>query len=261
MVAGVRRPRVAIWKFSSCDGCQLSLLDCEDDLLAIAAAFDIAYFPEALRAPDRGRYDVSLVEGSITTAAEAERIHRIRRRSKTLVAIGACATSGGVQALRNFGDVTRWIGAVYTRPAAIDSLPRSTPISDHVTVDLALHGCPIRKEQLVELLSALLHRRRPNLSTHALCLECKASGAVCVMVAGGLSCLGPVTRAGCGALCPRYGRGCYGCFGPHESANTTALAERMRDALGMGDEAILRTFRGIQAGAEPFGKESARHER
>ena len=261
MATGDRRPRVAIWKFSSCDGCQLSLLDCEDDLLAIAAAFDLAYFPEAIRAPDRGRYDVSLVEGSITTAAEAERIHRIRRRSKMLVVIGACATSGGIQALRNFDDAARWVGSVYAHPAAIDSLPRSTPISDHVPVDLELHGCPIRKEHLVELLSAFRHRRRPNLPAHALCLECKASGAVCVTVATGTPCLGPVTRAGCGAICPRFGRGCYGCFGPHESTNTVALGEQMRDALGMGDEEILRTFRGIQAGAEPFGKESGRHER
>jgi coenzyme F420-reducing hydrogenase gamma subunit len=261
MAAGDRRPRVAIWKFSSCDGCQLSLLDCEDELLAIAEAFDLAYFPEAIRAPDRGRYDVSLIEGSVTTPAEAERVHRIRRRSKTLVAIGACATSGGVQALRNFDDVDRCVRAVYADPRAIDCLPRSTPIADHVPVDLELHGCPIRKEQLVELLSALRARRRPNLPSHALCLECKEAGATCVLVVDGTPCLGPVTRAGCGAICPRYGRGCYGCFGPHEAANTAALADRMSEALAMDAGAIARAFRGVQSGAAPFAREGGRHER
>jgi coenzyme F420-reducing hydrogenase gamma subunit len=100
-----RRPKLAVWKFASCDGCQLTLLDCEDDLLLIADAVEIAYFPEATRSVVKGPYDLSLVEGSITTQEDAERIHTIRRRSKRLVTIGACATSGGIQALRNFARV------------------------------------------------------------------------------------------------------------------------------------------------------------
>ena len=194
-----RKPKLAVWKFSSCDGCQLSLLDCEDELLAVAGAVEIANFPEASRAVVKGPYDLSLVEGSITTAHDAERIHGIRRASKFLVTIGACATAGGIQALRNFKDVKEFISIVYARPDYIETLKKSTPITDHVFVDFELRGCPINKYQLVEVLSAYLHGRKPNTPPHAVCVECKQRGTVCVMVAGGTPCMGPVTQAGCGA--------------------------------------------------------------
>jgi len=261
MAARTRRPKLAVWKFSSCDGCQLSLLDCEDDLLDLAAKFDFAYFPEASSAIDRGPYDVSLVEGSISTPEEAERIHRVRRRSRTLVAIGACATSGGIQALRNFGDADAWTRAVYGRPDAARILPRSTPLSDHVEVDLALRGCPVPKEHVVETLSAWVHGRRPALPEGTVCAECKRAGVACVLVAGGEPCLGPVTHAGCGALCPSHRRGCYGCFGPAESADPAALGDRFRQSLGRSGEEVARRFRGIHGWAEPFRRESERHGR
>ena len=212
-----RKPKLAVWKFSSCDGCQLSLLDCEDELLAVTDALEIANFPEASRAVVKGPYDLSLVEGSITTPHDAERIHGIRRASKFLVTIGACATAGGIQALRNFKDVKEFISIVYARPDYIETLKKSTPITDHVFVDFELRGCPINKHQLVEVLSAFLNGRKPNTPPHSVCVECKQGGTVCVMVAHGMPCLGPVTQVGCGALCPRYARGCYGCFGPKET--------------------------------------------
>ncbi|HME31126.1 MAG TPA: hypothetical protein VKG65_00090, partial [Terriglobales bacterium] len=208
------KPKLAVWKFSSCDGCQLSLLDCEDELLAVADAVEIANFPEASRAVVKGPYDLSLVEGSITTPHDAERIHGIRRASKLLVTIGACATAGGIQALRNFKDVKEFTSIVYARPDYIETLKKSTPITDHVFVDFELRGCPINKYQLVEVLSAFLNGRKPNTPPHSVCMECKQRGTVCVMVAHGTPCLGPVTQVGCGALCPAYTRGCYGCFGP-----------------------------------------------
>ena len=220
----LRKPKLAVWKFSSCDGCQLSLLDCEDELLAVAGAVEIANFPEASRAVVKGPYDLSLVEGSITTPHDAERIHGIRRASKFLVTIGACATAGGIQALRNFKDVKEFISIVYARPDYIETLKKSTPITDHVFVDFELRGCPINKQQLVEVLSAFLNGRKPNTPPHSVCVECKLRGTVCVMVAHGTPCLGPVTQVGCGALCPAYARGCYGCFGPKETPNTTALS-------------------------------------
>lgn len=254
-----KKPKLAVWKFASCDGCQLSLLDCEDELLAVAGAIDIANFPEASRAVVKGPYDLSLVEGSITTPHDAERIHKIRRQSKFLVTIGACATAGGIQALRNFKDVAEFTALVYANPHYISTLNKSTPIRDHVFVDFELRGCPVSKAQLLQVLNAFLHGRRPNVPAYSVCLECKRRASVCVMVAHGTPCLGPVTQAGCGALCPAYHRGCFGCFGPKETPNTASLAERWK-ILGRQDLDLIRAFRGFNAFAEPFRKESEAHE-
>ncbi len=255
-----RKPKLAVWKFSSCDGCQLSLLDCEDELLAISGAVDIANFPEASRAIEKGPYDLSLVEGSITTPHDAERIHGIRRASRCLITIGACATAGGIQALRNFKDVKEFTSIVYARPDYIETLKKSTPITDHVFVDFELRGCPINKHQLVEVISAFLNHRKPNIPAHSVCVQCKQHGTVCIMVAQGIPCLGPVTQAGCDAICPAYGRGCYGCFGPKETPNTSSLS-RWWSQLGVSEEDMLRAFRSFNAYAEPFRRESEAHEK
>ncbi len=253
------KPKVAVWKFASCDGCQLSLLDCEDELLAVTEAVEIAYFPEATRAVTKGPYDLSLVEGSITTQHDAERIHQVRRASKFLMTIGACATAGGIQALRNFKDVKNLTSLVYATPKYIETLSKSTPIADHVFVDFELRGCPINKEQLLEVVSAYLNGRKPNVPKYSVCVECKRRGTPCVMVAQGIPCLGPVTQAGCGALCPAYQRGCYGCFGPMETPNTRALSEQWK-ALGKTSQDMLRAFRTYNAYADAFRKESDAHE-
>jgi len=258
-MAGKKKPKLAVWKFASCDGCQLSLLDCEDELLAIAGAVDIANFPEASRAVVKGPYDISLVEGSITTPHDAERIHRIRRSSQVLVTIGACATAGGIQALRNFKDVKDYTSIVYATPAYIETLNKSTAIRDHVFVDFELRGCPISKTQLVELLSAYLNGRKPNIPNYSVCVECKMAGNVCGLVAFGPTCLGPVTQAGCNALCPTFHRGCFGCFGPKEAANTASLAAAWK-AQWVTSEQLVRTFRGFNAYAEAFRKESEANE-
>jgi sulfhydrogenase subunit delta len=255
---GHRKPRLAVWKFASCDGCQLSLLDCEDELLAVTEAVEIAYFLEATRARIGGPYDLSLVEGSITTAHDAERIQEVRRRSRRLVTIGACATAGGIQALRNFKDVGEFMSAVYARPDYIDTLATSTPISAHVPVDFELRGCPISKQQLIEVISAFLVGRQPVTPAHSVCVECKLRGNVCVMVASGTACLGPVTHAGCGALCPSYDRGCYGCYGPAETPNADALSQWLH-RLGMAPRDIGRFYRSFNAAAEPFRTEADRY--
>jgi len=257
-MAATRKPRLGVFKFSSCDGCQLSLLDCEDELLAVAGAIDIAYFPEATRADDVGHYDLALVEGSVTTPHEAEAIQKIRRRTTTLVTIGACATAGGIQALRNGADVAAFAAIVYARPDFLSTLATSTPMADHVKVDFELRGCPVSKHQLVEVIAAYLAGRRPVTPAHATCIECKLAGHVCVMVAHGTPCLGPVTHAGCGALCPGHDRGCYGCFGPKETPNTGALADRL-GALGADGRAIRRLFSTFNANALSFRREAARH--
>lgn len=255
-----RKPRVAVWKFASCDGCQLSLLDCEDELLSVADAVEIAYFPEASSAMVKGPYDLSLVEGSITTPHDDDRIQRVRQASKFLVTIGACATAGGIQALRNFKDASQFVSMVYASPGYIETLDKSTPISHHIRVDYELQGCPINKMQLVEVISAFVHERKPNIPSHSVCLECKMRGTVCVMVAHGTPCLGPVTHAGCGAICPSYDRGCYGCYGPMETPNTDSLSKWM-SGLGLEKQDIMRVFRTFNAYSEPFRKESEVHER
>lgn len=254
-----RRPRLAVWKFASCDGCQLTLLDCEDELLAVANALDIAYFPEATRGEVKGRYDLSLVEGSITTAHDAERIRDVRRRSRKLITIGACATSGGIQALRNFADVREYTSVVYARPDYIQTLATSTAIAAHVPVDFELRGCPISKHQLLEVISAFIASRRPATPPHSVCVECKQKNNVCVMVAQGTPCLGPVTHAGCGALCPAYNRGCYGCYGPMETPNTASLSRRLQQ-LGLDPDALRRVYRTFNANATPFRQASEPHD-
>ena len=253
------RPKLAVFKLASCDGCQLSLLDLEDHLLALADAVEIAYFKEATSREAEGPYDVALIDGSITTAHDAEQIKDIRSRAKVLVALGACATSGGIQALRNFADVREYTSVVYARPEYISTLDRSTPAAEHVAVDYELRGCPPNKHQLLEVVSALLHGRKPNIASHSVCVDCKLRGNVCVMVTG-TSCLGPVTHAGCGALCPTYARGCYGCFGPMESPNTTSLATTLA-SRGVPDVDIKRLYRSFTGNAPAFRSESERHER
>lgn len=246
-----RRPKLAVWKFASCDGCQLSLLDCEDELLTLAGEVEIAYFLEATRATVRGPYDLSLVEGSVTTPHDAERIREVRRQSRHLVTIGACATAGGIQALRNFSDVRDFIQIVYATPDYISTLDKSTPIADHVKVDFELRGCPIDKHQLLEVITAFLSGRKPNTPAHSVCVECKQRGVVCVMVAHGTPCLGPVTHAGCGAICPAYDRGCYGCFGPKETPHLHSLSRRLTQ-LGMSSGDLNRVFHSFNAYAPPF---------
>jgi len=248
-------PKLAVWKFASCDGCQLSLLDLEDELLALAGAVELAEFREATSGVVEGPYDLSLVEGSITTQHDAERIHAVRAASKALVTIGACATAGGVQALRNFADVDEFVSAVYATPDYISTLETSTPISAHVPVEFELHGCPIDKRQLLEVVTSFLHGRRPAIPSTSVCTECKRRGLVCVTVAHGTPCLGPVTHAGCGALCPSFNRGCYGCFGPMESPNTGALVPLLR-VRGLSERGVERVFSTFNVGVESF-KEAA----
>ena len=251
-----KRPKVAVFKFASCDGCQLSLLDAEDELLLVAGAVEIANFPEASRRVLKSPYDIGLVEGSITTPHDVERVREIRKQCRVLIAIGACATAGGIQALRNWKDVKEFTRTVYASPEYISTLDRSMPVGSYVHVDFELRGCPINKGQLLEVVNAYLNKRKPTIPTHSVCMECKLRGTVCVMVAHGTACLGPVTHAGCGAICPAYDRGCYGCYGPQETPNTASL-----DAWsGLKERDLVRVYRTFNAAADGFRETSERHE-
>lgn len=258
------RPRIAVVKFASCDGCQLSILNLEDELLALGEALDIAYFPEASSDMQEGPYDIALIEGSITCPEDLPRILDLRQQSTTLITIGACATSGGIQALRNWADVEAFKQAVYPSPEYIHSLSTSTPISEHVNVDYELWGCPIDKQQLLRVLTDLLRGVTPRIPTHSVCLDCKRQGHICILVSKGMPCLGPVTRTGCGAICPGMGRECYGCFGPaeHDSIvpgvppNTISLAKQFHEHLQLIPVEMVRRFRGINGSVQSFQKES-----
>lgn len=253
--------KLAVFKFSSCDGCQLQLLNLEDALLDLAETVEIAFFREARRRELPGPYDIGLVEGSISTPEEEQRIRQIRRDCRMLVSIGACATSGGIQALRNWADVDEFMRYVYARPDYIATLDTSTPIAAHVFVDFELRGCPINPAHVLELISAILVGRKPNISTHSVCIECKRRGWPCVLVAQGLPCLGPITQVGCGALCPGQNRACYGCFGPMEQPNMASLGHWFTDQLGQESvdmKRMLRTFNGY---LEPFKQASDHYER
>ncbi len=245
------RPRLGVFKFASCDGCQLSLLDCEDELLDIVEHLEIGYFLEAARKPLEGEFDLALVEGSISAPEQLEQIQDVRRRSRFLVTIGACATAGGIQALRNWGDVAAFANIVYAQPEYVQTLATSTPISEHVAVDFELRGCPINKHQLVELITAFLAGRKPRLPRHALCVDCKRAGIVCVTVAHGTPCLGPITHTGCGVLCPSFARGCYGCFGPSERPNIEALT-RHAAAQGMPEASFTRLLHTFNTWSKEF---------
>jgi len=254
------RPTLAVYKFSSCDGCQLALLSLEDELLSLVGEVNVAYFLEASSATLEGPYDVVLVEGSVTTAHDAERIQAVRKEAKYLITIGACATAGGIQALKNWKDLDEFIRAIYATPAYIHSLKDSTPISSHVKVDFQLNGCPINKYQLLEVITALVQGRAPHLPSHSVCMECKRRGTVCVTVAQGIPCLGPLTHAGCGAICPAYNRGCYGCFGPMENPNPDSLAGHLQKA-GVPPGELVRLLRGFTGYAEAFRSASEKLEK
>ncbi len=252
-----KKPKLAVFKFASCDGCQLSLLNAEEDLVSIGEAVEISHFLEASSHVEVGPYDLTLVEGSITTPGDRERIQEVRKQSRVLVTIGACATAGGIQALRNWGDHEEFQQAVYPHPEFLDTLATSTAISDHVQVDFELRGCPVNKKQLVELITDILHQRKPRFPRHAVCLECKQSGTVCVAVTRGIPCLGPITQAGCGGLCPGYDRGCYGCFGPTAQANVSGLSHWLLKH-DMPKTELVPLLRNFNAGATPFREEGNR---
>jgi coenzyme F420-reducing hydrogenase gamma subunit len=251
------KPKIAVHKFASCDGCQLAFLNLGEDLLTLSQMVNIVHFAEAGPVNPEAAVDIAFIEGSISTPEDSERIRRIRANSRQLVTIGACATAGGVQALRNFAEAGEWLASVYARPEYIQSLATSTPIAQHVKVDLEIWGCPVSGRQVLAAARSLLSGVSPWMEKDKVCLECKRQQTVCVMVAKGIPCMGPVTRTGCGAICPAFGRDCYACYGPAENPNTESLARRL-EGLGLVPEAVARRFHFITAAAPAFAGAGAR---
>lgn len=249
------KPRIAVHKFSSCDGCQLALLNMGEALLDLAALVEVVHFAEAGYVDEEAEVDIAFVEGSVSTPAELERIKSIRERSGLLITIGACATSGGLQALRNMNDSAEWVSGVYASPQHISLLETSTAISDHVKVDLQIWGCPVNTRQVARAVRDLLFGVTPAGEPDRVCNECKRLGHTCVVVTQGEPCLGPVTIGGCGALCPGLGRACYGCYGPSYQPNAASLAQHFQ-ALGLDARDISRRFQLIHSQADPFAEEA-----
>lgn len=246
-----RKPRMAVHKFASCDGCQLTFLNMGETLLQLANMVELVHFAEAGPVAPDAEVDIAFIEGSISTEHDLQRIKQIRAHSGFIVAFGACATAGGIQALRNFADAGEWLSGVYATPGYIDSLATSTPISDHIKVDLELWGCPPNGHQVLGAIRAWLYGTLPEPNKDKVCMECKRQNAVCVLVAKGMPCMGPVTQTGCGALCPSFGRGCYSCYGPAETLNSASLAGWF-EGLGLLPEEIKRQFRHLNNSAPEF---------
>lgn len=245
------RPRVAVHKFSSCDGCQLAFLNLGEPLLALAESVDILHFAEAGPIDEDAEVDIAFVEGSIARSKDAERLKKIRENSRYVVTIGACATAGGIQALRNLHDAGDWMAGIYAQPEFVDLLPESKPIAAVIKVDLELWGCPVNGAQVLGVTKALLTGHLPRIDHSAVCMTCKRQNLVCVMVTQGKPCMGPVTQTGCGALCPSMQRDCYACYGPAAQANVSAFSKHLA-ATGMTPREIGQRFLFINSQASPF---------
>jgi len=243
--------KVAVHKFASCDGCQLAFLNAGEDLLLLSELVEFVHFAEAGAVNEDYKVDIAIVEGSVCTPDDLMRINRIRNNSKFLITIGACATAGGLQALRNMANGEQWLADIYAQPEHVNSLATATSIAEHVKVDLELWGCPINARQLLQALRGLLWNSMPPAVTEKVCMECKRHLAVCVMVTQDKPCMGPVTLTGCGAICPRYGRDCYACFGPAENVNMESLGVRFQ-GFGLLPNDIANRFLFINSGAKAF---------
>jgi coenzyme F420-reducing hydrogenase gamma subunit len=255
------RPSIAVHKFSSCDGCQLAFLNAGEDLLRLTQLVDIRHFLEAGVADEYAEVDIAFVEGSISTTDELTRIQRVRAHSRFVITIGACATAGGLQALRNLdGSNEAWKHAIYAQPEYIQTLEQAEPASSHIKVDLELWGCPVNTRQVVAAIRQLMFGVAPVDQRDKVCMECKRQHAVCVLVAHGSPCMGPVTRTGCGALCPRFGRDCYACYGPAENINGEAMGRRL-EGLGLPPSDVARRFLFINSHTPAFREAGLRHYR
>ncbi len=252
MVSDISKLKVAILGLTSCGGCQLEILNLEPVLLDLVEVFELVYFPEAQSENIEGPYDVAFVEGSISIKEEIKRIKNIRKEAKFVVALGSCACYGGVQAIRNFGDVEEARKQVYDDDGShIDALP-AIGLDEHVNVDYYMRGCPVDRSEIIDVLSSLLIGKTPEPKHYSVCVECKLAEYVCLLTEGKL-CMGPVTNAGCKARCLAFSVPCDGCRGPYDQANLESFIEILKEKK-ISSEDILRKFRMYTSWAPPYRK-------
>ncbi len=248
------RPILAVHTLGACGGCRQALLDPLDTLLAMADLVEVTHFPDIGRWDPDAAVSIAIVEGSVTTAAHEQRVKGLRARAGRLIAVGVCAVAGGPQALRGLAvDGEEWGAEISPEIPAAGLLAFPRPVSACVPVDIELWGCPIDSAQLRRILQDLLAGIDPAVDARPVCAQCKARGLECLLVTRGAPCMGPVTRAGCGALCPAYGRACYACFGPAEGLNAESLAALFA-SQGMTPGQIARTFDFVCNGPAAFPK-------
>jgi sulfhydrogenase subunit delta len=219
------KPRIAIFDFSCCEGCQLQIVNLEEELLDLLGGADVVEWREAMSDQSRD-YDIAIIEGSITRAEDEERLWMIRGRAKILVAIGACATIGGINKLKNNFNLDEVKKCVYGKNASMPHLETSMTraVDEVVQVDYKIHGCPIHRPEFVYVMKCLLMGKKPETPQWPVCVECKAKGNPCLWDYEQV-CLGPIIRAGCGARCPSAGFRCFGCRGYIDAPNVTAAKD------------------------------------
>ncbi|MBN2123312.1 MAG: NADH:ubiquinone oxidoreductase [Deltaproteobacteria bacterium] len=234
------KPKVAFFDFASCEGCQLQVVNLEEDLLKVLGAVDVVSFREAMK-EHSDDYDIAFVEGSITRRSDEARLKDIRKNAKILVALGSCAALGGINCIKNFQELETVRKFVYGENALSYETYPTRPLKAVVPVDYEIPGCPINREEFAAVVKALLMGKRPEIPNYPVCVECKMAGNRCVFELG-MTCMGPVTRAGCGACCVTEGSVCWGCRGLVENPNVDSHREILsRHGLTVKD--VLRNFR------------------
>ena len=233
------KPRAAFFDFAGCEGCQLRVVELEEILLDVIAQVDIVTFREAMT-EQSDEYDVAFVEGSITRPADLPRIQQIRDTAKVLVALGACATIGGINCGKNRFPMDEAMDLVYGKDARYFETFEARPVHAVVPVDYWIHGCPINPNEFVKVFHAILQGRPYNIPDFPVCVECRLNGNVCVLEKG-MACMGPVTRAGCEALCPSNGQICFGCRGLVSEPNRDSEGEVLQ-AHGLTPAEVVGRF-------------------
>ena len=246
----MKKPSVAVFKFSSDAGCQLEILNLENNLLDILELVDFTYFPMASRYYGPGPYDIGFVEGAVTSPEEIARIKHVRAQCKILVALGSCACFGGLPSIKNSLSQREVEEKVYPDTSVIHSI-KAMGIDQYVKVDAYLKGCPIDKNELVELIKGILLDIKPYLRPHSVCIECKLRENPCMFLGDGRVCMGPVTSAGCGAVCPSKNRPCEGCRGPANDPNASSLARTLLE-YGLSPREVELKFRKYAGETPPF---------
>jgi len=235
------KKKIGIFKYSCCAGCEFQLIYFQHYVLETLKAVDVTYCKMLQSGgTEEGPFHVALIEGAITEQWQADQLKKIRESSKYLIPIGSCAVCGGIPAVKNTSQELNVERRVYTNTSVIHSL-KAHPVEHYVNVDGTIKGCPMGVRDLVELVKSLLLDITPQFLEYCVCVECKLRGNICVLVAYDEPCMGPVTNAGCGALCPSLNRGCYGCWGPMKDANARALADQF-ERMGLSREDISRCF-------------------
>ena len=250
----IARPNVAFFELSSCEGCQLQIVNNEATLLDFLSLVNVVAFREAMT-EKADTYDIAFVEGSVTRSDELERLTTIRKTAKVLVAFGSCACFGGVNQLKNrFGNPS-WVKQQVYGEHPIDTNNEAKPLDAFVKVDLRIFGCPVKKEEVEKIVTNLVIGKSVVHPKYPVCMECKANENLCLFDLGE-PCMGPITRGGCDSWCPNNRFGCWGCRGPAEDANVEQMKAIMKER-GFSEETMLdrlECFGGFAAAADVFRK-------